>query len=282
MVASMESPSPHEVLELALRWFAATDQDVDVAADGLVTDDGRVFGLEPLRRRLAHVDANGWDDAVEAHFRALHDVDPTVPSRFEEARGGLRATVVAAADMGMFDGALAERPLVDGVGERLMLKRGSLGLTVTTEHLDSWSVDSASVWETARSNVLWDEAVERVPTSGFVRLRGGSWTSTALLHVGHHVDVDPDFGALVSVPARDEVLVHPVRDDHFPESAVAMLAAAADVYVAAPLPVSCDLFWWRQGELERICTPGSDGYRYIRVPSFSRMLWRLEASSAGG
>lgn len=280
----MEAPSRHDVLELALRYFATVDEEVDVADEGLVTSDGRVYGLEPLRRRLAYVDHGCWGDAVEAHFRALESVDPSIPERFEDARGGLRSAVVADSDLGMLDGALAERPLVDGLGERLMLKRGSLGLTITSQVVDEWDVAAATVWQVARSNALWDEpvAVSGKTGDGFVTLTGGPWTSTAIIDVGRHLGSELAYGALVSVPSRDEVLAHRIGDGEFPESAVAMLTAAASMYARAPLPVCCDLFWWWEGGLERICTPGSDGYRYIRVPEFSRMLWRLEEALASG
>src|SRR5690606_9538448 len=188
--------------------------------DGLATDDGRVFRLEPLRRRLADRDPAEWEEAVRSHFDTLLAVDPSMPATFDEAAPGLRAAAVAESDLGLFDGALMERPLVDGLGERLMLRRGPLGMTVTTEAVRRWRVDAPRVWERARSGSLWDVAL-------------------------------------------------------------AMLRHAMSSYVESPLPVGCDLFWWDDGTLHRICTPAGGRYRYIRVPAFSAMLWRLDEAAAG-
>src|SRR5690606_37187569 len=97
--------------------------------------------------------------------------------------------------------------------------------------------------------------------------------------LGRYLASYPNFGALVAVPTRDEVLVHQIRDEEFTDAALAMLSHAANSYVESPLPVGCDLFWWNEGNLSRICTPAEDHYRYIRVPEFSSMLWRLEEAS---
>lgn len=282
----MEShPSPEQVLQLALSYFGAAGIEVTVTDEGLTTEDGRVFGLEPLRRRLAQHEPEAWVEFVRSHFDVLASATPEMPATFEEAAPGLRSAVVAEADMGLFDGAILERPIVDGLGERLMLRRGLLGVTVTAEVVEGWGTDPAVVWDRARSGSLWDEPVERATHSvagGAARyhsLRGGRWTSTRALALGRYLRGPHSFGALVTVPARDEVLVHQIADESFTDAALAMLSHTAASYVESPLPVGCDLYWWNEGRLARICTPAEDRYRYIRVPDFSAMLWRLEEAT---
>lgn len=282
----MERPTDDQVLELALAYFGDCDLAVTVTDEGLTTEDGRVFGLEPLRRRLAQHDPETWGAFVQTHFDVLLSATPEMPATFEEAAPHLRAAVVAEADLGLFDGAILERPIVDGLGERLMLRRGLLGITVTAEVVEGWGTDPEAVWSRARSGSLWDEAVQRETHTvggGGVRyfsLRGGRWTSTRVLALDRYLSGRHAYGALVTVPARDEVLVHQIRDETFTDAALAMLSHTASSYVESPLPVGCDLFWWNRGELARICTPAEDRYRYIRVPEFSAMLWRLEEETS--
>lgn len=281
----MELPTPAAVLELSLESLAALGVDVEVTDEGLATPDGKVFGLEPLRRRLAAAEPDEWPGLVRRHFDLLMAVDPEMPGSFEEAAPNLRAAVIADVDLGLFDGAIMERPLVDGLGERLMLRRGSLGMTVTAEACDDWAIGPAAVWERARQNAIWDEPIHRQRFGprpvGYTAIRGGRWTSTQVLDLNRHLTGAAAFGALVAVPARDEVLVHQIRDEAFTDAAMAMLSHTVDSYAQAPLPVGCDLFWWSGTQLSRICTPGEDRYRYVRVPEFSAMLWRLEESCAG-
>lgn len=277
----IETPTPDQIVEMALACLAARGVEVSVTDEGLHTEDGRVFGLEPLRRRLAQRDSEEWEKAVEDHFDVLLEASPEMPARFDEAAASLRSAVIAEADLGLFDGALMERPLTDGLGERLMLRRGMLGMTVTSEVVDGWGVPVERVWDRARSGSLWDEPVQRERfTVGvgvrYLAIRGGRWTSTRVLALDRYLDSDTRYGALVTLPARDEVLVHQIRDDSFTDAALAMLSHTAASYVESPLPIGCDLFWWNRGELARICTPAEDRYRYIRVPEFSAMLWRLE------
>ncbi|MFP3915379.1 MAG: hypothetical protein ACLFWM_10930 [Actinomycetota bacterium] len=283
-----DRPTTHQVLELALSYFGGAGVEVTVTDEGITTEDGRVFGLEPLRRRLAQYDPEEWDGYVRSHFDVLLSATPEMPSTFEEAAPNLRSAIIAEGDLGWFDGAILERPLVEGLGERLMLRRGSLGMTVTSEVVDRWGVAHEAVWDRARSGSLWDEPVEReshLLAGGVVRyfsLRGGRWTSTRVLALDRYLDVHHPFGALVAVPARDEVLVHQIRDESFTDAALAVLSHAADSYLESPLPVGCDLFWWHDDRLARICTPAEDRYRYIRVPEFSAMLWRLEEATLRG
>lgn len=279
-------PTTSQVLELALTYFGGTGIEVTVTDEGLTTEDGRVFGLEPLRRRLGRHESDLWPELVRSHFDVLLSATPPMPSDFEEAAPNLRSAVVAESDLGWFDGAILERSLVDGLGERLMLRCGALGMTVTSEVVDGWEVDRDQVWDRARNGSLEDEPVQREyhwAAAGAVRyfsLRGGRWTSTRVLALDRYLDLGHAFGALVAVPARDEILVHQISDESFTDTALAMLSHTAHSYLESPLPVGCDLYWWDQGRLARICTPAEDRYRYIRVPEFSAMLWRLEEATS--
>lgn len=279
----MDAPTVDQVVELALEFFADQAVTVTLTDEGLTTADGRVFGLEPLRRRLACHEAVEWPERVRNHFEILLAADPEMPSSFAAAGPNLRSAVVAAADLGLFEGAIMERPLVEGLGERLMLRRGALGLTVTEEAVGEWDNDVDEVWATARQNSLWDEPVHReefrIGSARYTAIRGGRWTSTRVLELDRYLDRRFDYGALVAVPARDEILVHQIRDEGFTDAALAMLSHTVDSYVESPLPIGCDLYWWSGSELARICTSAEDRYRYIRVPEFSAMLWRLEEAT---
>ena len=81
-----DAPTPAQIVELALSYFAAVGVDVRVTGDGLATDDGRVFGLEPLRRRLADRDPAEWEEAVRSRFDTLLAVDPSMPATFDGRR----------------------------------------------------------------------------------------------------------------------------------------------------------------------------------------------------
>lgn len=285
-MAPFRPPTPHDIIELALAYFARVGEEVAATDEGLTTPDGRVFGLEPLRRRLASQDVSEWETGVAHHFDTLRAADPTMPESFEAARPNLRVAVIAESDLGLFDGAIMERPLVDGLGERLMLRRGSLGMTITRAVCAGWQVEVDSVWQAARRASLLDEPVhtERFRigpgAAHYLAVRGGRWTSTRVLAIGEVVGADAEYGALVAVPARDEILIHRIRDAAFTDVTLAMLSHAVASFAESPLPVGCDLFWWNRDELARICTPGESTYRYIRVPEFSAMLWRLEEATA--
>lgn len=222
--------------------------------------------------------------AVANHFDLLLGVSPDMPTTFQEAAPLFRSAVVAEADMGVFDGALFERVLADGLGERLMIRRGSLGLTVTREVVESWGVSPGEVWAQARSGSLWAELCEITHFSSpegvpYHAIRGGRWTSAHVLGLERHLSKPVANGALVAVPGRYEVLFHQIEDEEFVDVTLAMMAHAVDSYLSATLPVSCDLFWWDAGQLHRIATPAEGRYRYIRVRGFAEMMMRLESKA---
>src|SRR5690606_41366404 len=101
---------------------------------------------------------------------------------------------------------------------------------------------------------------------------GGRWTAAHVLSVERYIGAHPPYGALVAVPARDEILIHRIRDASLTDAALAMLSHAMSSYVESPLPVGCDLFWWDDGALYRICTPPEGPNRYVRIPTCSGLL----------
>lgn len=282
MVDGMNAPTPAEIVELALTYFAGAGIAVSMVDEGLTTEEGCVYGLEPLRRRLGGSPESDWTDLVGRHFDALRVARPQLPETFQEARPQLRSAVIAETDLGLFDGAIMERQLTDGLGERLMVKQGDLGVTVTTEVVAGWDVDDSRVWAQARQGSWLDEPVvvdvHRVGMvdGAYLSIRGGRWTSTRVLDLDPYLQPRFDYGAIVAIPERGEVLVHQIRNESFTDVSLAMLSHTVHSFGEAPLPVGCDLFWWSGSELARICTPGQKRFEYRRVPEFSAMLWRLE------
>lgn len=270
-----DGPDYDTVSALALDYFASAGIVPEVTPDGLKLEGGEVFGLEPVRRRLAAMPQVEWVGAITRHFDLLMNVDHSMPETFADARLALRSAVVDAASMGLFDGALFERPLTDGLGERLMLRRGETGMTVTAETVEGWGTDHAQVWSTARANTLDAEPYRVDRFDSYVAYRGGRWTSTRLLDIANYPGTT--WGSVVIAPARDEVLAHRIVDDGFTDAVLAMLAHAVDSFVSSPLPLTCDVYWAHDGRLDRICEAGGERFKYIRVPEFSAMLWQLEA-----
>ncbi|MPZ53050.1 MAG: hypothetical protein GEU79_10025 [Acidimicrobiia bacterium] len=275
----MAAPTRDQVQELAMQVLDELGVEVTITDEGLESEEG-VFGLGPLRARLGDYGEEDWVGLVRAHFEGLLRVEVVVPESYDEARTRLRSAVISEHAMGMFDGALMERPLVDGLGERLMLRHGSMGMTVTEDVASSWGVEMEQVWKEARERSIWDESVIRdvYMKEGltFTAIRGGIWTSSRVLDLDRFIDPRIDYGVLTVVAARDEVLFHQIRDDRFAEAAVAMIEFAGLGFDETPFPVGCDLHWWFGDRLHRVGAPSHDGYRYLQVAEFSETLTRLE------
>jgi hypothetical protein len=75
-----------------------------------------------------------------------------------------------------------------------------------------------------------------------VLLTGDVYTSTFALWPGHFVDVDPQWGVVVSVPNRHTVMLHPLQADSGP-MLYEMVRLGVPIWRSDPGPITRSLFW---------------------------------------
>ena len=241
---------------------------------------------EPLRARI--LPADSADSALSGALqRAVADgLLEAIVAEAPLTRSGTGRIGDAAAGGGDSDDAEDGENGVNGHG-------GALGgeLVSAGEAL-GWGVAEHVVFDTARANVRRDTRMETerftIDGTELVALFSPShYAATHVLWLAEHLAGMPGYveanGALVVLPHRHLIAVHPIESAAVVAAAGTMLRFAARQYETCPGPISDQLYWWQGGTLHRLPSD-SVGETLQLFPSnrFAALLDRLRIGDHTG
>jgi hypothetical protein len=222
----------------------------------------------------------------------------------------LRARILAADSHGALgDGAL-QRSIADGLVEAVVTegfaegggpKAAQDGLIgngwhpapggelVSAEDALDWGVADHVVFEAARANVRARARLEAerftIDGTELIALFGPShYAATHVLWLPDYLEGvagwDEANGALVVLPHRHLIAVHPIESAAVVAAAGTLLRFAARQFETCPGPISDQLYWWHDGTLNRLPSD-SVGETLQLFPSdrFAALLDRLRDGS---
>ncbi len=243
--------------------IAELDLAVSTISPGVIRlRNGKSLGLLQLAQHCHLRSRDDWHELIAAHLcimtAHLHDiVEPfsafdlrvrLVPDTPDE-RDTLRA--------------LGARPFAEGIVQVLAIDiDDAVRCVPTREILDiGWDLDEA--WASALSQT---EMLERPDEIHAIDIGGveiihvfGDRPFTASMIgvidelIGETADIGPE-GAIVALPLRHSVLVHPIGEDDVRTAIAGMIPITRQLYKQGPGSVSPHLYWWRNGELHWIPT----------------------------
>lgn len=289
-----------------LRWrvLARDRLEVGNAAAGR---PGVAVDLAPLRERMRDCAKADWPELVEQYVSELRfgpaapptsSTSPAAPTRvhgslWRQTREPLRARILPS-DASL-PGVLQSR-VADGLVETVMTERGGRpflgGEPVTGADAREWGVAEHVVFDAARANA---RAAAPLEAEGFtidgtelIALFGAShYTATHILWLAEHLAEIPGYaaanGALVVVPHRHLIAVHPIESAAVVDAAGTLLRFAARQFETCPGPISDQLYWWHEGALHRL--PSDSVGETLQVfPSdrFAALLDRLRSEDGFG
>lgn len=285
-MAFQEEPDPdypvltrqqvHEMYQLSLRTAAERGLEASIDGGWLVLQGGDRLSFFNLARKLAALDsAAAWADCVSANLNVLL----ASKSRGSTLAGGPTDDIVSRAYPQLYRVGTLIQDAVDDVYHRELLP-GVLELLVE-DFPESFGPFTADVIADCGLQNLFDSAAANLATvnpelsdsfeginlftgsSSYiaVMVRDVRWIARRWL-AGADVE---SWGALVAVPTRRHLLVHP------PTSAEGALAAmvrmdwvASQLYASEPDPISQSAYWWHGDEYYRVVPPG--GAREPDIP----------------
>jgi hypothetical protein len=297
-----------------LRWRVAARDTLEVGR----TDapwPGTHVQLGPLRERMRDCAKADWPELIEQYVSSLRGFDAAGPdpapavvdpaavntassaaeSVWERMRAPLRARILAADALdGAANGTLV-RHAADGLLEAVVAETSTSttgGELVSAGDALGWGVAEHEVFAAARANVRGCPRLEaeRFTLDGteLLALFGPShYAATHVLWLADYLDGAPGWdeanGALVVVPHRHLIAVHPIESAAVVAAAGTLLRFAARQYETCPGPISDQLYWWHGGELNRL--PSDSVGETLQVfPSdrFAALLDRLRSAGDGG
>lgn len=271
--------------------FAELGLEVTVHPDHAVDDAGRQFGLWNIATQCADEPPSRWHRLVRDHVeRVLGSIDapdPFVDLTPDEAARRTYARLRPEDGFPSPD-AYPHREFVPGVVEVL-----ALDLPDTVAVFNRESTDEFGGWDALRAHGLANLAAlptERVETldapdgGRFTALLGES------VHTGSRALLLPDlatrltgegpseFGWLMSVPNRHQVVWHVIRDRSVIPALNAMARFTMIGYSDAPGPVSPCVYWWNGTGYEQLTQVDDHGAISVHAgPAFTDLLNGLVA-----
>jgi len=238
--------------------------------------DGRSLGLLQLAQHCHLRLRDEWHDLISSHLLTMvtHLDDDVEPYSAIDLRIRLVPDTPADAETFCRFGA---RPYAEGVVQLLAVHMTDAVRCVPESEIEArgWDVDDA--W---RSAVIQTEMLERpdelhvidIGDATFIHVFGerpfiASMVGVLdqLIDTAAHIG---EFGAIVSIPSRHSILVHPIDGIADQNAIDAMIPIARQLYRQGPGSVSPHLYWWREGEMMWIPTFFEGDQDGLHVESF--------------
>lgn len=267
--------------------FAEMGLEVHVQSDHAVDDAGREFGFWNVAAACYEQPQSEWRGVIREHLqRVLASFDAPDPFLSLAPTDVARQTFARLYDEASVPGieGYPHREFAPGIVEMIAL---DLPDTVTVFSHDSANkfggFEALRTQGIANLRGLEVEQLETLPAPGggsFTALFGESvYTASRALLLPDLASkltgkrVREEFGWLMSVPNRHQVVWHIIEDATVVAAVNGMARFAAMGYSDSPTPVSPHVFWWNGTSYEQLTDVSDDGGLVIRVgPAFQAVL----------
>ncbi len=268
------------VAELAAAYLRqrGLDPRPGVVPDQILAGDME-FGLTNLRQVCALVPESDWPATVQRHFdNVLPGVETGPAADWAGARPNLRIRIYSVADVPPAE-SLVAWALAEGLLATLVYDLPNALFNVAPKFTEPWGQSRDGLWQAALENMSREKAPQVTAigeaTTPMVVIEGESYyTATNVLWLDRLTPVDATRGAVVAIPSRHLLILHPVNDLRVAATLNLMLSAAARMYDQGPGSISDHLYWWRPGRLTLI--PSDRRQNSLTPPDeFVQLLNRL-------
>jgi hypothetical protein len=272
--------------------FAEKGLEVQVHPGHAVDDSGREYGFWNVAAACYDQPQSAWRDVIRNHLqRVLASLDAPDPFDALAPADVSEQTFARLYDEASLPGigSYPHSEFAPGIVEML-----ALDLPDTVAVFSHKNSKKFGGWEALRSQGISNlrglevEHLETLPAPGggsFDVLLGDSvYTASRALLLPHLATeltgkrVRDEFGWLMSVPNRHQVVWHVIEDDGVVSAINGMARFAAMGYSDAPGPLSPHVFWWNGTSYEQLTDVSDDGGLTVRVsPAFQAVLDSITA-----
>ncbi len=272
-----------ELQAWAMQSTRTTQSIIATAPDGQV----REFELKPIAEKCLGQPENAWREAIHEYFLGVftaHDEARALmhrASQFDTVKHALRINVYAQRPEAAGAGHdLLSFEIADGLFGVVVLDFATTTRSVSEAEIEPWGRSTRELIEVAVSNSLTEpvrrEQLALGDDTQVTLFGGGFFTSSRVLKLDKHVPIDHPWGALVAIPNRNTLLLHPIVTVKAMHALQAMALLSHKLFAAGPGGVSPEVFWWRQGVMTRLPLKVEDGgVRIAPSLEFTRMMTEL-------
>ncbi len=257
--------------DLMRRGMRATIEDGYAVVDRGADEPYR-FGLSNLVQLCHQIERRDWSRVIAEHFSNLlmtmgRDLD-ALAADYAQVAPILRVRVMPDASQGLDLSGSVTRPIAAGIQAVLVYDFPDSTANVHLEHLDGWPVDADGAFAQGLANQVEPlqtptrRDTEEIELSLY--LGEDFYVATWALRLE---DVLPPgtTDAIVAVPTRSSLIVHPIVDKRAIASLTAVYRVAVTVANAGPGSISDQPYWWHEGSFT-VVPHHVDGDEIVVVP----------------
>jgi hypothetical protein len=242
---------------------AQLDLDVSRIDPGVVRlRNGHSLGLLQLAQHCHLANRDDWHDLITTHLRTMtaHLGDIFEPFSMFDLR--IRLVPDTPADVDTFR-RFGARPFAEGIVSLLAVDVVDAVRCVPEGEINElgWDLDEAWASATVQTQLLEQaDELHTIDLDGaqFFHVFGERPFTASMIGVLDDLiapcsDIG-SYGAIVALPLRHSILVHPIFDDSVGAAITGLVPIARQLYKQGPGSVSPHLYWWRHGQLTWIPT----------------------------
>lgn len=254
-------------------WRVADDEGADLRVD-----------LRTLATLCRDQDRDAWAELVLTHLAPLLAPDPMAELAADPSalRSAVRVRLYPTEALDAEHVAPPSRRAAEGLSEVVVVDTPDTVLVVDADRYDVLDLSSRQLFRLGRDNLRSREPLtlesRDSPVDLLVAEGDSFFTASWAILLDEAIDLPPD-GALVAVPSRHALLVHPLRDGDAVRAVQVLLDVAHRHFAEAPGNLSPDLYWFHDGGLHLLPTEErDDGQLAFHPPDdFVEVLNRLAA-----
>ena len=266
------------------------------SASGVITPQsgalghGSTLGLQNVAQKCARADQESWQAIIAEHFDVLFEKGTQVNAvsieqlSFEAARGHIRARLYAEEVLKKTP-TMMQRPLVEGLIEALVLDMPQAVRSLTRVEALRWNIPEDELFMLGRQNLgasgFLDETKAALPGNTLHMLSGDPfYAASHLLVLERYITEPMPHGMVVSVPKRDVILAHYIRNIGVLEAISGMLQVTVSMYEEGPGSLSPNLYWYRNGAFSNLAyTLTAGSFNLLPSSDFSDLLHGLSSNA---
>lgn len=256
----------HTFVALVENYFASRQITVQLdMKEGLLrpqvndAEQSSVFGLQNIAQACSQADRDQWHDLIHSHFDCIFAASDDQNalridvSDFDKVRDNVRARLYPL-ELEQQSVETVHRDGPEGTLEVIVVDLPKSVRTVSRSEAAEWGMSRDALFELGRRNLAERTSVQMhtVEIQAGIELLAfmgdAYYAASHALILDQHVPGDLPHGALVGIPRRDVLLVHPIRNIGAADAISSMLQAILHWHAEGPGSLSPLLYWYRAGE----------------------------------
>lgn len=270
----------NEILQLTIEQISLKGQVESITAEGVITiqfdkQKGPTrFYMDNLLRKCKATDRDEWPTLIAGHVRVLPINSAAITYIYKDFEFAAPLLKVQVKPSGFAKDIMQDcvyREDFPGTFTFLVIDFEEALHYVRRSEIGDWEVSDTYLFDTALDNVAREElnltAYELANTLTVFSLFHNDFAAAAAVELTRNAeDVVGAYGAVVSIPAKGTVFIHPIEADTVMEYIVASHEMIHDFYTQEVYSVTETYYWFYEGRYERFPLRVEGSSAYLSYP----------------